>query len=184
MLAVPFDESHHPKRIEEVMKDTIRTRKNGRSRSLTGPPVPIRVTSRFRAAPERVFNAWLDPNVARRWLFATASRPMQHVQIDARIEGSFHIAERRDGNGAGHTGEYVEIVPRRRLVFTLRTEEHPDVRTRVTVEIAALRSGSELTLIHENVPPEHANETEGRWTGILYGLGLTLASRAGRSAPR
>ena len=128
-----------------------------------------------------MFNAWLDPNVARKWLFATASRPMQHVRIDARVAGSFHIAERHDG--AGHTGEYVEIVPRRRLVFTLRTEDHPNVRTRVTVEIAPLRSGSQLTLIHENVPSEHADDTEGRWTGILYGLGLTLASRAGHNAP-
>lgn len=164
------------------MRDTIRAGKNRRSRSLTEPPAPIRVTSRFRAAPERVFNAWLDPDVARKWLFATASRPMQHVRIDARVAGSFHIAERRDGDG--HTGKFVEIVPRRRLVFTLRTEDHPDVRTRVTVEIAPLKSGSQLTLIHENVPPEHANETEGRWTGILYGLGLTLTSRTGRDAPR
>jgi uncharacterized protein YndB with AHSA1/START domain len=166
------------------MRDTIRAGKNGRSRSSTEPPAPIRVTSRFRAPPERVFNAWLDPAVAGKWLFATASRPMRHVRIDARVAGSFHIAEQRNGNGAGHTGEYVEIVPRRRLVFMLRAEEHPDVRTRVTVEIAPLKSGSELTLIHENVPPEHANETEGRWTGILYGLGLTLTSRGARGAPR
>jgi uncharacterized protein YndB with AHSA1/START domain len=166
------------------MKDTIRTRKNGRSRSLTEQPEPIRVTSRFRAAPERVFNAWLDPELAGRWLFATASRPMQHVRIDARVAGSFHIAEQRNGNGAGHTGEYVEIVPRRRLVFMLRMEDHPHVRTRVTVEIAPLKSGSELTLTHENVPPEQATETEGRWTGILYGLGLMLSSRAGRNEPR
>jgi len=166
------------------MRDTMRTGKNGRSRSSTEQPEPIRVTSRFRAAPERVFNAWLDPAVAGKWLFATASRPMQHVRIDARVAGSFHIAEQRDGAGDGHTGEYVEIVPRRRLVFMLRMEDHPDVRTRVTVEIAPLKSGSELTLIHENVPPEHANEIEGRWTGISYGLGLMLTSRAGYNPPR
>ena len=164
------------------MRDTIRAGKHRRSRSSTAQSETIRVTSRFRAAPERVFDAWLDPAVAGKWLFATASRPMRYVRIDARVAGSFHIAEQRDGDG--HTGEYVEIVPRRRLVFMLRTEERPDVRTRVTVEIAPLKSGSELTLIHENVPPEHANETEGRWTGILYGLGLTLTSQSGRSAPR
>ena len=164
------------------MKGTTRTRKNERFRSSTEQPKPIRVTSRFRAAPERVFDAWLDPDLAGKWLFATASRPMRHVRIDARVAGSFYIAEQR--GRAGHTGEYVEIVPRRRLVFVLRTEDHPDVRTRVTVEIAPVKSGSELTLIHENVPPEHASETAGRWTGILYGLGLTLTAPAGRDAPR
>ena len=164
------------------MKDMLRAGKNGRSRPLIPQPEPIRVTSRFSAAPERVFNAWLDPDVAGKWLFATASRPMGHVEIDARVAGSFYIAEQRDRTG--HTGEYVEIVPRRRLVFTLRTEDHPDVPTRVTVEIAPLKSGSELTLIHEDVPPEHASETAARWTGILYGLGVTLTARAGRNEPR
>jgi uncharacterized protein YndB with AHSA1/START domain len=75
-----------------------------------------------------------------------------------------------------HTGEYIEIVPHQRLIFTLSMEKHPHVVTRVVVEIAPLKKGCELTLTHENVPPDDARHTEGRWTGILYGLGATLDS--------
>jgi len=158
------------------MKHLMSTGKNGRSRSIAQRPPAIRISRRFSAPPEHVFDAWLDPDVAGKWLFATALRPMTHVEIDARIGGSFRFAERRDGEVAEHTGEYVEIVPHRRLTFTLSMEDHWYVTTRVTVEITPLKTGCELTLLHEDVPPHYADHTEGRWTGILYGLGVTLDS--------
>jgi len=136
----------------------------------------LRVTRRYGAPSARVFNAWLDPEVAGRWLFATASRPMANVEIDARVEGSFCFVDRRDGEITEYTGEYIEIVPHRRLVFTLSMKEHPPAITRVMVEIAPLKKGCELKLTHESVPQHRASHIEGRWTGILYGLGVTLDS--------
>jgi uncharacterized protein YndB with AHSA1/START domain len=136
----------------------------------------IYVTRRYDAPSARVFNAWLDPEVAGRWLFATASRPMAHVEIDARVEGSFCFVDPRGSEIIEYTGEYIEIVPHRRLVFTLSMEEYPPAITRVIVEIATLKKGCELKLSHENVPQDRASHIEGRWTGILYGLGVTLDS--------
>lgn len=70
----------------------------------------------------------------------------------------------------------MEIVPDRRLVFTLSMEPEPNLVTRVTVAIAPLAKGCTLKLTHENLPRAHASHVEGRWTGILYGLGVTLDS--------
>jgi len=134
------------------------------------------VSRRFSAPPERVFHAWLDPQIAGQWLFATALRPMARVEIDARVAGSFCFVDRQHRETIEHTGEYIEIVPHRRLVFTLSTDSRPHGITRVIVEIAALKKGCELVLTHENVPPDYASYTKGRWTGILYGLGVTLNS--------
>jgi len=153
-----------------------RPEKNEQSRLEAQRYSVLRVTRRYDAPSPRVFNAWLDPEVAARWLFATASRPMAHVEIDARVEGSFSFVDRRDGKIIEYTGEYIEIVPHRRLVFTLSMEEHPSVITRVIVEIAPLKKGCELKLTHENVPQDRASHIEGRWTGILYGLGVMLDS--------
>jgi uncharacterized protein YndB with AHSA1/START domain len=147
---------------------------NKKSRPTAQRHAVIRVTRRYGVPPARVFDAWLDPEVAGRWLFATASRPLAHIAIDARVEGAFCFVERQDGDIATYTGEYIEIVPHRRLVFTLSTEKYPHVDTRVRVEIAPLAKGCALTLTHENVPRNHAERMEGRWTGILYGLGVTL----------
>jgi len=128
----------------------------------------------YDASCADVFAGWVDPVLVRRWLFATASHPIVHPDIDARVGGAFRFVDRRSGRVIEYTGEYVEIAPYQRLVFTLSMEQQPQVSTRVVVEIAALRKGCLLTLTHERVPHEHASRIEGRWTGILYGLGVTL----------
>jgi uncharacterized protein YndB with AHSA1/START domain len=65
---------------------------NGQARSIVEQRAAIHVARRFSAPPERVFNAWLDPEVARKWLFATALHPMTEVEIDARVGGTFQLA--------------------------------------------------------------------------------------------
>jgi uncharacterized protein YndB with AHSA1/START domain len=146
----------------------------------TAPYVEVCVTQRFSASPERVFDAWLDPAMASAWLFATASHPISRVEIDARVGGSFRFADRRDGGKIEHRGKYLELVRPRRLMFTLSMENSPKVVTRVIAEIVPLKTGCELTLTHKNVPPDYASRAENRWTGILYGLGVTLNSLSGR----
>lgn len=131
----------------------------------------LRVTQYYNAPPERVFDAWLNPATAGKWLFATAWRPMRRVEIDARTGGPYRLV---DGRGAEYAGRYLEIDRPRRLAFTLSMENSPGVDTRVIAEIVPLKSGCELTLRHEGVPPDRARLTEGRWTGILYGLGVTI----------
>jgi uncharacterized protein YndB with AHSA1/START domain len=147
------------------------------SRSKTQRVTALRVTHRYGVPAGRVFDAWLDPAVARLWLFATASRPLAYVEIDAQVNGSFCFVDRCDGGDmTRYVGEYIEVVPPRRLVFALSAAKYAYVNTRVAVEIAALTKGSKLTLIHENVPRDHAEHMEGRWVGVLYGLGATLDS--------
>jgi len=151
--------------------------KTKNSRSKPQRVTALRVTRRYGVPPGRVFDAWLNPAVARLWLFATASRPLARVEIDAQVNGSFCLVDRRNrGDPTEYVGEYIEIVPPRRLVFTLSAAKYAYVNTRVAVEIAALTKGCKLTLIHEDVPRDHAEHAEGRWVGLLYGLGATLDS--------
>jgi uncharacterized protein YndB with AHSA1/START domain len=168
-----FSVAHHwfPK---HVARDT-RRRSSG-SGSYAGLYRTLRLTRRVDARPQRVFDAWLDPPFAARWLFATASRPIAHVEIDARNGGGFRFVDRDDGNALEYTGEYSEIVPHRRLAFTLVMPCGESTITRVLVAIGSLNRGSRLNIIHENVPSVTARYIAHRWTGILYGLDVTLAS--------
>lgn len=137
----------------------------------------VRLSEKFRASPERVFDAWLDPEIAGRWLFATASRPMTSVTIDAREGGAFRFVDRNDGAHIEHTGVYLEIVRPWRLAFTLSANDGRQAMTRVRAEIVpslARKGGCELALAHERVPGQFAERIEARWTGMLYGLGVTL----------
>ena len=68
----------------------------------------------------------------------------------------------RGADGAAsieYAGKYIEIVAHRRLAFTLSLRQLPHVDTRVTVDIAPIRNGCELSLTHENVPADHASHT-------------------------
>lgn len=153
---------------------SMRKERRGNPRPPAERHAAIRVSRRFRATPESVFHAWLDPDVAGNWLFATASRPMVRVDIDARVGGVFRLTEDRDGAVIAHQGKYLEIVPHRRLRFTLSTHDHPHAATRVTMEVERRKGGCALTLTHEYVRPDRARATRQRWTGMLYGLGETL----------
>ena len=134
----------------------------------------LRIARRIGASPQRVFDAWIDADIARRWLFATAWRPLASATIDARVGGAFELVDERHGRCVAYRGEYLEIDPHRHLAFTLSLDT--SVVTRVTVDIARAARASRVALTHECVPPRKAAEMRARWIGILYGLDATLAA--------
>ena len=140
---------------------------------MTAETAVVEVSRHLAAAPERVFDAWLDPASLGRWLFATPDGAMERVEIDARVGGRFEIDERRGDDVAKHWGNYVEIERPRRLAFDFGTsfEATP---TRVTVTIEPDGDGSRLTLRHEGVWADWQDRTRQGWTMILDGLATTL----------
>src|SRR5262249_6288729 len=50
-----------------------------------------RITRRFGASSQCVFDAWVDSKTAGKWLFATARGQIVCVEIDARAGGWFYI---------------------------------------------------------------------------------------------
>jgi hypothetical protein len=60
------------------------------------------------------------------------------------------------------------------LVFTFAVPQYSEEFTKVTIDIAPLDSGCELTLTHEGVLPEWRESTFDGWTMILNGLAANL----------
>jgi uncharacterized protein YndB with AHSA1/START domain len=135
----------------------------------------VRVAVRYPVPARRVFDAWLEPAFAREWLFASALRPLAHVEIDARVTGRFCLVDRKGDNATVWRGEYVAIEPPRRLVFTLGLDGGDDVdATRVGVTFDDDGDRCTLLLEHDGVPAPRVHSLAERWIGILYGLGATL----------
>lgn len=140
----------------------------------------LTVTHRYAHAPEKVFDAWLDPATARRFLFTTPDGEVVRCEIDARPGGRFTIVDRRPPNDTQftgdieHVGEYLEIDRPRRLVFTFGVPQFDPAMTRVTVEIAPEGDGCVLTLSHADVPPEWVDADREGWTMILGSLERAL----------
>ena len=66
--------------------------------------VLVRVTHHFDASAERVYDAFLDPRQARKFMFATATGQIVRCDIDARVGGTFTIVDRRRGEDVTHSG--------------------------------------------------------------------------------
>jgi len=140
--------------------------------------ITVRVTRRFAASAERVFDAWLDPASARRWLFAPETGEMVRYEIDPRVGGAFTFTDRRNGEDVEHTGKYLEIDRPRRLVFTFGVPAWSSEFAEVVVDIHPLPDGCELTLTQEMKPEfaEYRERTQDGWTMILNGLAKEIGS--------
>jgi uncharacterized protein YndB with AHSA1/START domain len=134
----------------------------------------LRITRRFDASIERVFDAWLDPEKAGKWLFATPTGQMVRVEIDARVGGSFNLTDSRDNEDVEHLGTYLEIDRPHRLVFTFGVPKYSPQFTRVSIDLNPLPTGCELTLTHEGILPEWRDSAQEGWGKILDSLATTL----------
>lgn len=139
----------------------------------------IVVSREYPYPPERVFDAWLTPEITQRWLFTTDNSEVIRCDIDARVGGKFEIIDKRDsGEFKGeirHIGEYLEIDRPRRLVFTFGVPQFDPAMSRVEIDIVAKGSGCELTLTHYGVPAEWREQTTGGWTMLLGNLEREIA---------
>ena len=121
------------------------------------------------ASPERVFQAWSDPEMMQRWLFPDECMQVE-VEADFRVGGVYTLLMHNDqGETYPHKGIYKEIVANEKVVFTWSSDWVDD--SLVTVELKKAGAATELTLTHE-LPDRDglADEHKGGWTGALNHL--------------
>lgn len=147
--------------------------------------VVLTLTRDYAAPPELLFDAWLDPAMARRFLFATPDGEMLTCAIDARVGGRALVIERRPQGDAEHHLRFEQIDRPRRLVFLFRAclageGASEGEWTRVTLDFAATPGGTRLTLTHAMDPEwaSYEDQTRKGWTMILGSLARTLGEEA------
>ena len=136
----------------------------------TTPTVTVRVTRKFTSSAGKVFDAWIDPTIAGKWLFATPTGQIVKAETDPRVGGKFVFTDKRDGADIEHVGEYLEIDRPRRLVFKFLVPKYTQIWTQVAIDIVSLANGCELTLTHEGVLAEYESRSENGWTMLLNSL--------------
>lgn len=116
-----------------------------------GEELTARVSQHIEAAPERVFDAWLEPEVLGQWMFGPNVRDEEilHLEVNPKVGGVFSFLVRRGEAEIDHIGEYMEIDRPGRLVFSwgVRQEEGTEF-SRVEVEVVPVEGGSELRIAH------------------------------------
>jgi uncharacterized protein YndB with AHSA1/START domain len=139
------------------------------------PPAPdtaLRLTRVFNASVERVYEVWTDLEHAKEWWGPEGCETLE-LSVDARVGGQYVWRLRTpDGLEMKAFGEYREVIPRERLVYTWAWADDPEWENHesiVKVEfIAKDEKTTELRLTHENLPSRDSRENhEGGWTSAL-----------------
>jgi uncharacterized protein YndB with AHSA1/START domain len=117
-----------------------------------GTGTTLRLWHRVKAAPERVFAAWTRPEALRLWWCPAGWRP-EEIDVDLHPGGRYRLSMHRDDGTqvVAVRGQFLEIEPARRLVYTWRWDgvflDMPE--TIVTVEFRAVAGGTEIALRQE-----------------------------------
>lgn len=133
----------------------------------------LQLTRSFAAPRERVFRALTDPQELKLWFGPSEQHEVPVAEVDLRVGGRYRIDLRGpSGNLYRIVGEYREIRPPERLVYTWRWEIGDDVgETLVTIELRERSGSTDLTLTHERFPNGDARDQHrGGWSGCLERL--------------
>jgi uncharacterized protein YndB with AHSA1/START domain len=121
----------------------------------------VRLHRTIPAPPERVYRAWLDPELLRRWLAPGVE--VTRVEVDERVGGHYRIWQGdADGEAGGFECELLELVPSERIVFRWgfvgpERLAGPAFDSLLTITLRDEQNGATaLTLVHERLDDLHA----------------------------
>ena len=142
---------------------------------MSSPTETLRVTRVIPAKKERVFRAWTNPDEVRRWWTIGEGWKAEFVEMDVRVGGKLRLGNRpRGGDLVLVTGEFLEVRPPDRLVYSWRfLPAAPEVNT-ITVDFREMGEKTEVTITHANSSREMAAGARDGWAYALSSLSTFL----------
>jgi len=152
------------------------------------PPVvhsTFTVVRSYPTTPERVFAAFADPSLKRRWFAEGEHHTLESYDLDFREGGTEHYSSRFKegipvaGKTLANENSYQSIVPNRRIVFTATmwlAEQCISISVG-TVELEPTDKGTDLTLTFQSAFLEGADGPamrEAGWRALLEKLAGVL----------
>lgn len=114
----------------------------------------VRLHRVLRAAPEKIYRAFLDPDATAKWL-PPHGFTCKVDHMDAKVGGTFRMSFRNFSTGSGHSfgGKYLELVPGELIRYTDQFDD-PSLpgELRVTVTLKAVSCGTDLSIVQEGIP--------------------------------
>ena len=114
----------------------------------------VRLHRVLRAAPERLYRAFLDREAMAKWLPPYGfTCKVDHA--DARVGGTYKMTFINFSTGHGHSfgGEYREMVPNERIRYTDKFDD-PNLpgEMETTVVLRAVSCGTDLSITQTGIP--------------------------------
>lgn len=117
-------------------------------------PNTVRLHRVIAAKPEKLYRAFVEADAIASWLPPFGFLCTVH-ELDAKVGGRHRMSFRNFTTGGSHSfgGEYLELVPGERLVYTDRFDDPnlPGEMT-ITVRLKAVSCGTEMSIEQAGVP--------------------------------
>ncbi len=114
----------------------------------------IRLHRVLRAAPDRVYRAFLDAEAMAKWLPPNGFTGKVH-HMDAEVGGTYKMSFTNFTTGKSHSfgGKYLELTPNERILHTDKFDE-PNLpgEMQTTITLKKVSVGTELSIVQEGVP--------------------------------
>ena len=114
----------------------------------------IRLHRILRAAPKRVYRAFLDADAMAKWLPPNGFTGKIH-HMDAKVGGTFKMSFTNFTSGQSHSfgGEYLELAPFERIRYTDKFDD-PNLpgEIQATISLKQVSCGTELNIVQEGLP--------------------------------
>lgn len=147
------------------------------STTATAEKLTLKISRFIKAPRERVFEAWTDPDQLMKWMGPGPSYLIS-AKADVRPGGSYVFEMNTVGCGhenapglVGIRGVYKEVRKPSKLVFTWAWVDNPtasDGETTITIDLAEVQGGTQLTLTHEGFATEESRDAHNMgWTGTI-----------------
>lgn len=113
-------------------------------------PAQVRIERHYPFGAEKVWRAWTEPQALSAWFGAGPPGTVTTAEIDPRVGGRYRIVSLKpDGDTNDVSGEYLEVVPKRRLVFTWAWRSTPERVSRVSIDFVERDGGTALHFVHD-----------------------------------
>lgn len=131
----------------------------------------LTIRKRIAAPPERVYNAWLDPELLIHFMSSCQGISLSAAETDPRVGGRFRLVMNNGTRDIPHAGTYLELVPHSRIAFTWESEYSTVEGSTVTLDLMAEGDATLLTLTHVRFASDGSRDGHrAGWDAILDGL--------------
>lgn len=138
----------------------------------------VRIERTFKAPPERVFDAWVTPEVLRRWFHCDPAWDTPVAEVDLRIGGEIRVAMRKsDGSLCGAQGAFTLIDRPHRLEMTWVFDDDPSDEQLIELTFTGSADAGETTVLLVNSGISGEGRRDGQdlgWRGCLDQLELVV----------
>ena len=114
----------------------------------------VRLHRVLRAPPSKVYRAFLNADALAKWLPPNGFTCKVH-HLEPKVGGTFRMSFTNFSTGNGHSfgGEYLELVPSRKISYTDKFDD-PNMpgQMKTTVTLTQVSCGTEIAIVQEGIP--------------------------------